>query len=62
MQFNASLFSPSELESIKYIAEKFKEMSATDIAEISHKEPAWKDNIDGKKIIPFHYAFGLVTV
>jgi len=62
MKFDASLFSSSELESIKYIAGKFKDMTATDIAEISHQEPAWKDNIDGKKIIPFTYAFGLETV
>lgn len=62
MKFDASLFSSSEFESIKYIAEKFKDMTATDIAEISHQEPAWKDNIEGKKIIPFTYAFGLETV
>lgn len=62
IQFDASLFSPSELESIKYIAEKFKEMPASDIAAVSHQEPAWKDNIDGKRIIPFHYAFEMVTV
>lgn len=62
LKFDESLFSASELNSLRYIAEKFNELSATDIAEISHQEPAWKDNIDGKKIIPFHYAFGLVTV
>ena len=62
MKFDASLFSPSELESIKYIAEKFKDTTATDIAELSHQEPAWKDNIDGKNTISFSYAFRLVTV
>ncbi len=62
IKFDASLFSPSELKSINYVAEKFKEMSASDIAEVSHQEPAWKENIEGKRIIPFHYAFGLVTV
>lgn len=62
LKFDESLFSVSELNSLKYIAEKFKETNAGDIAEISHKEPAWKDNIDGKQIIPFHYAFELVTV
>ncbi len=62
LKFDESLFSASELNSLRYIAEKFKETSASDIAEISHKEPAWIDNIEGKKIIPFHYAFGLVTV
>ena len=60
--FNASLFSSTELDVMEYIAEKFKKTSASDIAEISHKEPAWKENIDGKRIIPFSYAFGLETV
>ena len=62
LKFDESMFSTSELNTLRYIAEKFKETSAGDIAEISHKEPAWIENIDGKKIIPFHYAFGLVTV
>lgn len=61
-QFDASLFSPSELDAMEYIANKFKVTSASDIADISHREAAWKDNIDGKKIIPFTYAFGLETV
>lgn len=61
-QFDASLFSPTELEVMTYIADKFKDITASDIAEISHREAAWKDNIDGKKIIPFTYAFGLETV
>jgi DNA-binding transcriptional regulator YiaG/uncharacterized phage-associated protein len=62
LKFDESMFSTSELNTLRYIAEKFKETSAGDIAEISHKEPAWIENIDGKRIIPFHYAFGLVTV
>ncbi len=62
LKFDESLFSASELNSLRYIAEKFKETSAGDIAEISHKEPAWINNFEGKKMIPFHYAFGLVTV
>ena len=61
-QFDASLFSSTELEVMEYIANKFKETSASDIAEISHLEPAWIENIDGKRIIPFSYAFGLETV
>ena len=61
-QFDASLFSPTELEAMEYIANKFKVTSASDIADISHREAAWKDNVDGKKIIPFTYAFVLETV
>lgn len=61
-QFDASLFSESELGALEYVANTFKETSASDIVEISHREPAWKDNIEDKKIIPFTYAFGLETV
>jgi len=61
-QFDASLFSSTELEVMEYIADKFKQTSASDIAKISHLEPAWKENIDGKRIIPFTYAFDLETV
>lgn len=60
-QFNASIFSTEELKVMEYIANKFKDISASDIADISHREAAWIDNIDGKKTIPFHYAFNLET-
>ena len=61
-RFDASLFSSIELEVMEYIADKFKETSASEIAQISHIEPAWIENIEGKKIIPFTYAFDLMTV
>lgn len=61
-QFDASLFLPSEIETMEYIAKIFKDTTANDIADISHREAAWKDNIEGKKIIPYHYAFVLETV
>ena len=61
-RFDESLFLSTELEVMEYIANKFGEVSASDISAISHQEPAWKDNIEGKKIIPFTYAFGLETV
>ena len=61
-RFDESLFSSTELEVMEYIANKFRETSASDIAEISHQESAWKENIEGKRIIPFTYAFGLETV
>ena len=60
--FDASLFLPSELESMEYVSKIFKDTTASEIADISHKEPAWTENINGKKLIPFHYAFRLETV
>ncbi|MCX6237110.1 MAG: DUF4065 domain-containing protein [Bacteroidia bacterium] len=62
VHFDPSFFTTSELEALDYVANTFKDKSASEIADISHREPAWKDNIEGKKIIPFTYAFGLETV
>ena len=62
IKFDPSLFSQAELESIEFIADRFKDTTASEIVKISHNEPAWIENIDGKGMIPFHYAFGLVTV
>ncbi|MDP3443618.1 MAG: DUF4065 domain-containing protein, partial [Ignavibacteria bacterium] len=61
-KFDASLFTPTELEVMEYIADTFKNTSATEIAEISHREPAWIENINNKRIIPFSYAFRLETL
>jgi len=60
--FDPSFFSASELEALDYVANTFKNTSASEIAEISHREPAWKENIDRKSIISFSYAFGLESV
>ena len=60
--FDPSVFSASELEALDFVANAFKNTSASEIAEISHREPAWKENIDGNRIISFSYAFGLETV
>ncbi|HEY5511146.1 MAG TPA: type II toxin-antitoxin system antitoxin SocA domain-containing protein [Prolixibacteraceae bacterium] len=57
--FTTFLFSPAEIETLEYITQKFKHTSAREIAEISHDEATWNFNIDGKKMIPYHYAFTL---
>jgi putative zinc finger/helix-turn-helix YgiT family protein len=61
-KFDSSIFTPSELETLGYIAEKFKNTSASEIVDISHHELAWKENIDAKRIISFQYAFQLETI
>lgn len=61
-QFDKSIFTKVELDILNYVANTFKDTSASDIAEISHKEPAWQANMEEKNIIPFHYAFLLETV
>jgi uncharacterized phage-associated protein len=48
------------LEVIKIIVDKFKETTPTEIVDLSHKESAWKDNIDSKGIVSYQeYAFSL---
>ncbi len=37
-----SIFSKEELETIKYVLNRFKNLSSKEISELSHKEKAWK--------------------
>jgi uncharacterized phage-associated protein len=60
-KFDKNLFSDIELESLEYVAKRFKRYTAKEIADCSHEERAWKDNITGNKLIPFNYAFSLET-
>jgi putative zinc finger/helix-turn-helix YgiT family protein len=62
LKFDPSIFSSTEIKAMEYIAEKFKNTTAMEIVEISHKEPAWIENIEGNKPISFEYAFRLETV
>jgi len=58
-EFNSELFTENELQILENIAERFKNTTTDEIIEISHKEKAWKENIDGKKIIDYKYSFDL---
>jgi uncharacterized phage-associated protein len=42
-EFNPEIFSRSEIEILKGIFEKFKELTAEEISEISHKLPEYKE-------------------
>ncbi len=60
--FDASIFTTEELVILEFLVGRFKDTTAGEIAEISHREPAWKENIDNKRIIPYTYAFSLEMV
>jgi uncharacterized phage-associated protein len=60
-KFDKNLFSDIELESLEYVAKTFKNFTAKEIADCSHEERAWQENIKGNKLIPFNYAFSLET-
>jgi len=58
-KFNELLFTESEMSVLNEIANRFKDTSTNDIIEISHKEKAWLENKDDKKLINYFYAFDL---
>ena len=60
--FETSLFSSEELETINTVIDRFQEMSTWDIVDLSHKEKAWKELESGKQLISYQdYAFELMT-
>ena len=60
-EFNAALFSKEELAVMHDTLERFKDMSATSISALSHKEDAWIDN-DNAKLISYDYANSLTVL
>jgi uncharacterized phage-associated protein len=57
--FDKELFTESELQILKSVAERFKNTSTNEIIEISHKEKAWIDNHAERKLIDYKYSFEL---
>jgi putative zinc finger/helix-turn-helix YgiT family protein len=60
--FNSELFSEKELETLNRIVDRFKNVSASEIVELSHKEPAWVQNEKDKRDISYKYAFDLIYI
>jgi putative zinc finger/helix-turn-helix YgiT family protein len=58
-EFNSQLFTEGELIILENIAERFKNTSTNEIIEISHREKAWQENKDEKKLIDYKYSFDL---
>jgi uncharacterized phage-associated protein/DNA-binding transcriptional regulator YiaG len=61
-KFDVELFSEEELETLKIVADKFKDFSATKIKDVSHEEDAWTCNSEEKSIIDYTLAFKLKHV
>jgi DNA-binding transcriptional regulator YiaG len=59
--FNDSLFGEAELQTLKEIVGRFKDMSTADIINLSHEEAAWSENFNEKKKISYDYAFKLIN-
>lgn len=63
LTFNESLFEEHEIEIMNIVSNKFKYTRPSEIAEISHEEKAWQDNIKEQHIISYKdYAFNLHTI
>lgn len=57
-----SCFTEQEKAVIDAVCSKMKDLSAHDISELSHAEPAWKNNLHRDGTIPYVEAFTLVGV
>jgi len=44
---------------LRTVLEKFRKARTSQLVDVSHNEPAWKANIDQKKLISYNYAFDL---
>lgn len=60
--FRQELFSEDEIKSMQTVQAKLSSLKTSQLVDISHQEPAWKENIDGKKLISYNYAFELIAV
>lgn len=52
-------FTETELDTLKNVAEKFKDLTSKAIVKLSHDEPGWKNNIEEKNRISYEYSFDL---
>lgn len=55
--FNSDLFTLDELEVLEAVSKRFERVSTKQIVDISHKERAWIENKDEKKLIDYNYSF-----
>ncbi|HVU57070.1 MAG TPA: type II toxin-antitoxin system antitoxin SocA domain-containing protein [Puia sp.] len=60
-EFQKELFTTEELDSLQTILEKLKDLKTRQLVDMSHKESAWKENIERKALISYTYAFDLLA-
>ena len=59
---SATPLSQDEQETLEDVSSILRPMSTSDVVELSHKEEAWKRNIQDRSIIPYCYAFELLAI
>jgi hypothetical protein len=58
--FDESLFTPDELEIMRNVKERLKNISTQNVIELSHQEKAWSENRTNKsQPIDYNYAYEL---
>ncbi len=63
VSFDKSLFEDEEIAVLKGVSNRFKELYAKEIVELSHQEKAWQQNQESKSIISYQkFAFDLVNI
>ncbi len=61
-EFNPEILTETEKSVLEYIANRFKKTSTKEMIDISHKEKAWIENKDERKIIDYQYSFDLSQI
>ncbi|WP_462281768.1 type II toxin-antitoxin system antitoxin SocA domain-containing protein [Salinivirga cyanobacteriivorans] len=61
-KFNKELFSEFELSILSEVAMRFEKTTTDEMIDISHKEKAWLENKEEKKLIDYKYSFELNQV
>lgn len=60
--FRTELFTIDEINSLQIVLKKLNSIKTQQLVEISHNEAAWKENVEGKKLINYNYAFELLAL
>ena len=61
-EFNSEIFSEKEIEILESVSAQFKNKSTKEVIEFSHKEKAWLENNQEKKLIDYTYAFDIIQL
>lgn len=60
--FDSSLFDPTEIETLRQVAKRFSGLTAKQLVDISHQEPGWKANVEGKGLVSYReWGFMILT-
>jgi putative zinc finger/helix-turn-helix YgiT family protein len=58
----SEIFASEEKETIERVLVDYGELSVNEIVSLSHKEPAWNENVSNNSKISYHYSFFLAEL